>query len=86
MSRKSKARKRLRRERLERDRIVTERYGESGHRQCGRKERYPTEEKALGQATLYQLFGAPALRAYRCPFCGGWHLTSRPKMRRGGHS
>ena len=38
---------------------------------CTSKRRYETR-------TAAQFFAvADGLRAYRCPNCGGWHLTSR---------
>lgn len=70
-------RKRARKERLERDQEVTGRYGESAHRSCGRKTRYPTEADALASALRYTLLGAPRLRAYHCRYCDGWHLTKK---------
>ena len=72
-------RKQARRSRVKRDMWVTAKYGESGHRQCGKKVRYPTKETALARASKYVVQGAPALRTYKCPFCDGWHLTSRPE-------
>ena len=27
---------------------------------------------------------APTLEAYRCPFCGAWHLGRNPKRRKRG--
>lgn len=64
-------------ERAERDAMVTAEHGEQGHWSCGRKMRYPTKSAALMRASKCQRRGAPALRAYRCPYCGGWHLTSK---------
>ena len=71
------AKKKARRRRMHRDKHVTEKYGESGHRSCGRKTRYPDEATALVRASRYTLWGAPQLRAYRCRYCGGWHLTKK---------
>lgn len=62
-------------ERMRRDARVTATYGESAHRSCGRKRRYGTEADALAAATRRVLKGAPLLRAYRCKYCDGWHLT-----------
>lgn len=72
-------RKRARRHRIMRDRVVTALYGDAGHRQCGKKARYITEYDAVRKAALYVAHGAPPLRAYECPLCGGWHLTSTPR-------
>ena len=45
-------------------------------RMCGDKKRYETRKAALFFA------GTDGLRAYRCPVCAGWHLTSKA-VRRG---
>lgn len=64
-------------EMAERDRRVTEEFGEVGHRSCGRKRRYKTKTEALLMASKCARHGAPALRAYKCRYCSGWHLTSK---------
>jgi hypothetical protein len=44
-------------------------------RMCTRKRRYRTEADALDAA---QMVGVERQRkAYRCPCCNTWHLTSR---------
>ena len=53
---------------------------------CGGKIRYRDEiAAALALATVRHQDGPrrPKLeqRAYRCPACGGWHLTSKPARR-----
>jgi hypothetical protein len=45
---------------------------------CG-KVFYPTRERAMKVAGRRQHEDAGYLRAYHCPECGGWHLTSKPK-------
>ena len=77
---KRKADKRRRRIARKRDKEVTAEYGQSGHRQCGKKARYHSEGEALDKAMRYMLMGAPKLRAYPCRLCGGWHLTSKEKL------
>ena len=72
-------RKRARRNRIKRDREVTREHGDAAHRSCGRKARYPTEGDALALARKFEALGAPALRAYKCRYCGGWHLTKTEK-------
>ena len=66
-----------------RDREATKAFGERGHRQCGRKARYRTEDVAEAVAMRRMALGSPRLRWYLCDICGGWHLTSAPRMR--GH-
>ena len=78
-SRLAKYRKKQRRERRERDAQMTMEYGERGHRSCGKKRRYETEEEATRYAYKCMSHpGVPLLRVYRCSLCGGWHLTSAP--------
>lgn len=55
----------------------------TGRRRCGcRKRRYPDEVSArLALATIrprHERRDKTEARAYRCPRCKGWHLTSRP--------
>lgn len=52
---------------------------------CGRKVRYPDEHSArkqAGKAYDRDQRGAERLRAYECPHCGGWHLTSHARRKR----
>ena len=73
------------RERRERDRAVRGKHGAAGHSECGRKRRYDSEVDALLAAMWAEQRGALPLRAYRCRFCGGWHLTKTRKWK-DGHS
>ena len=63
-------------ERKRRDARVTAEYGHAAHYSCGRKARYPTREAAIERAAVGIAHGQPFLRAYLCPYCGGWHLSS----------
>lgn len=55
---------------------ATEAGGKAARKACGRKRRYPDRMSAESRAQQYEVrFDAPPLRAYRCPYCGGWHLT-----------
>lgn len=49
------------------------------HKACERKNRYATRAEAQATATECAEHGAPPLHAYRCPYCDGWHLTSKPE-------
>ncbi|MBR3318748.1 MAG: hypothetical protein IKG21_13100 [Atopobiaceae bacterium] len=64
--------------RIARDIEVTSSHGLEGHRMCGRKCRYHSEEMAREVASR-RMRQEPrvTLRAYECPYCGGWHLTHR---------
>ncbi len=48
-------------------------YREERERMCTRKRRYRTQGDALDAALLA---GAGRRKAYLCPICGLWHLTS----------
>ena len=76
--RKRDARKRKRKARIKRDAEITKKYGMKGHRACGRKRSYPSEEAALSFANRsMNVYGAPPLKVYKCPYCDGWHLTHK---------
>lgn len=66
-------------ERNERDARVTAEHGEKAHRMCGSKNRYRNKGEALVRASYCVRRGSPPLRAYHCPYCGGWHLTHLDK-------
>lgn len=67
-----------RREKRRRNDEVMRKYGARGRRACGRKRRYQTSEEAEVVALESLRKGSDeALRAYRCPYCKGWHLTHR---------
>lgn len=63
-------------ERLQRDAEVTRRYGWTAHRSCGTKIAYQSEDEAMSSAARYSRRTVGLLRAYECPYCGKWHLTS----------
>lgn len=65
------------REMRERDARVTAEYGDEAHKMCGCKLKYRSKGDALGRASKCVEHGSTPLRAYRCPYCGGWHLTSK---------
>lgn len=64
---------------LDRDLDVTSEFGYEGHMACGRKARYRSRSVAEKMALRRMRDGAPDLRAYRCPYCGSWHLTKRKR-------
>lgn len=74
-----RAKKRGERERKKRDKVVTSKYGMDAHSACGRKKRYETEMDAMARVNMSKLIAGVSLRAYKCPYCDGWHLTSKPK-------
>jgi hypothetical protein len=45
---------------------------------CKRKRRFSTEREAENAAYQARMDGR-ALGVYACPWCGGWHLTSKER-------
>lgn len=45
---------------------------------CARKCAYSSEETAELVALRNTLASGQDIRVYQCPFCGKWHLTSKP--------
>lgn len=58
------------------------------HRSCTSKVRYFTAAEAADQINFLSLEKAldKPLRVYQCPYCTGFHLTSRPNQRDGGRT
>ena len=54
---------------------------EAAHRRkaCERKNRYASRWEAEDTARECADHGAPPLHVYHCPYCNGWHLTSKPE-------
>lgn len=46
---------------------------------CARKVRYPTAKGAEAAAAYHKNAhrDQPRQRSYRCPWCPGWHLTTK---------
>jgi hypothetical protein len=44
---------------------------------CAAKDRFETEDEARATALMHVPGRGPRATPYRCPYCGGWHLTSR---------
>lgn len=51
-------------------------------RSCASKRRYPSQDAAIAAAIAAVHARGGSLRWYRCRFCGGWHLTSKPRRKR----
>lgn len=45
------------------------------------KVRYRDRKDAKKAKMRMEGKSAPFLREYKCPHCGGWHLTSQPRLR-----
>ena len=59
------------------DRYAVPTTQESRKRMCKSKRRYRTESTAIKAAIgSSRSYGQP-MRTYRCPICGGWHITSQ---------
>lgn len=49
-------------------------------RMCLTKDRYSSYESARFTIERRQTKSGKLLRLYQCPYCGGYHLTSRPEV------
>lgn len=47
-------------------------------RMCTTKRRYATMDEATATIIRRSAHGGGALRAYKCPNCGGYHISSTP--------
>lgn len=45
---------------------------------CESKNRYATQWEAQAAIDACAEHGKTGLHSYRCPYCKGWHLTSKP--------
>lgn len=59
----------------------TEQHKEAALRQkaCSSKKRYSTRAQAQDAIVSCAEHGTTGLHCYRCEYCGGWHLTSKPQ-------
>ena len=48
-------------------------------RSCGGKTEYKDQALAVDAARQLREWDGARLKPYKCPFCQGWHLTSRGK-------
>lgn len=46
---------------------------------CESKKRYPSRLDAQEAAAACAAHGRCGLHVYQCPYCAGWHLTSKPR-------
>lgn len=50
---------------------------------CESKNRYASRALAESAIASCADYGTTGLHAYRCPYCNGWHLTSKPQRSNG---
>jgi len=67
------------REERRRDERAVEREAALRGKACESKNRYPFLSDAQEAIDLCAAHGTTGLHAYRCPYCNGWHLTSKPR-------
>ena len=48
---------------------------------CESKNRYPSLYEAEQAVASCAEHGKRGLRTYRCPYCNGWHLTSKARKK-----
>lgn len=46
---------------------------------CESKNRYSSKSEAEAAIQSCAEWGTTGLHCYRCPYCNGWHLTSKPE-------
>jgi hypothetical protein len=56
---------------------IERRFEQLRHSQCGKKQRYETEADARATADHQARTSGRELKVYECPWCRGWHLSSR---------
>ena len=52
------------------------------NKSCESKNRYSSNYEAQQAIAACAAHGTTGLHSYRCPYCNGWHLTSKPKRDR----
>jgi len=56
---------------------IERRFKEIQRQECRRKRRYETEADARATADHQARASGRELKVYECPWCRGWHLSSR---------
>ena len=59
--------------------IAEERKSALRNKACESKNRYASRKEAEEAAAWCAAEGRRGLRVYRCKYCNGWHLTSKPQ-------
>ena len=67
------------REEERRDALAARREEALREKTCERKKRYGCRSDAEEAIRLCAEHGTRGLRCYKCRYCGGWHLTSKPQ-------
>lgn len=67
------------REERRRDKKAAEHEAALEKKMCTSKNRYPTRADAEEAIESCAEHGRRGLHCYECPYCGGWHLTSKPE-------
>lgn len=74
-AKREKSRRKMRREQERRQ----QRYdSEDAANMCTRKFRY--DSRYAAERYIERHYSEKQLSTYRCPYCGGWHLTSHPRV------
>jgi hypothetical protein len=56
---------------------IEQRMKERRHSECGKKKRYESAADARATADHQARTTGTELNVYECPWCRGWHLSSR---------
>lgn len=65
------------REERREEQIQEERESARMYKACESKNRYSSYSEAAATKADCEAHGSPTLHIYRCPYCNGWHLTSK---------
>ena len=67
------------REEARNDQAEREREEALREKACESKNRYATRAEGEAAIASCAAHGTRGLHCYRCDYCGGWHLTSKPQ-------
>lgn len=59
--------------------LAEERADHLRYKACESKNRYVSRAEAMETARECAAHGTHGLKAYKCSYCNGWHLTSHPQ-------
>ena len=66
------------RERERKENLSAQKEAALRNKACESKNRYSSRSEAQAAITACAEHGTKGLHSYRCQYCGGWHLTSKP--------
>ena len=67
------------REEQRQEHLSAEKQAALRNKACESKNRYPSRYDAQLAIDACAAHGTTGLHSYKCPYCNGWHLTSKPE-------